>query len=115
VDASQAGEGNLEITIGAKGRNVPTQVHPQGGARFAVSFVPLEPVDHTVTVTFNKEPVEGSPYTATVSADPGQIVVTGPSLAAAPVGKTAHFSLNNVHSSLDDVEVAVEGKNSNFK
>lgn len=30
VDASQAGEGNLEITIGAKGRNVPTQVHPQG-------------------------------------------------------------------------------------
>lgn len=145
VDASQAGEGNLEITIGAKGRNVPTQVHPQGktsdlkkvlssigvdsrsvfvsivksglfdlcvlgGARFAVSFVPLEPVDHTVTVTFNKEPVPGSPFVATVSADPGQVVVSGPGLASSPVGKTAHFSLNNVHSSLDDVEVSVEGK-----
>ncbi|XP_035712922.1 filamin-A isoform X3 [Folsomia candida] len=109
VDASQAGEGNLEITIGARGRNVPTQVHPQGGARFNVSFVPLEPVDHTVTVTFNKEPVPGSPFMATVSADPGQVVVSGPSLAATPIGKTAHFALNNVHGSLDDVEVSVEG------
>lgn len=52
----------------------------------------------------------GSPFVATVSADPGQVVVTGPSLAATPVGKTAHFSLNNVHSALDDVEVAVEGR-----
>ena len=111
VDASQAGEGNLEITIGAKGRNVPTQVRPQGGARFAVSFVPLEPVDHTVTVTFNKEPVPGSPFNASVSADPGQVVVTGSNLAAAPIGKTAQFTLNNVPSALDEVEVAVEGKN----
>lgn len=29
VDASQAGEGNLEITISARGLNIPTQVHPQ--------------------------------------------------------------------------------------
>lgn len=33
VDAGDAGEGNLEITISAKGHNIPTQVHPQGGAR----------------------------------------------------------------------------------
>ena len=26
VDASRAGEGNLEITISARGRNIPTQV-----------------------------------------------------------------------------------------
>jgi len=89
---------------------VPTQVHPQGGARFAVSFVPLEPTDHTVVVTFNKQDVPGSPFIASVSADPGQIVVTGPSLAAAPIGKVANFSLNNVHGSLDDVEVTVEGE-----
>jgi hypothetical protein len=47
---------------------------------------------------------------ATVSADPGQVVVSGPSLAAAPAGKAAHFTLNNVHGGLDDVEVSVEGK-----
>ena len=29
VDAAQAGEGNLEITVAARGQNIPTQVHPQ--------------------------------------------------------------------------------------
>lgn len=33
VDAHEAGEGNLEITISAKGHNIPTQVHPQGNAK----------------------------------------------------------------------------------
>ena len=60
VDASQAGEGNLEITISARGRNIPTKVHPQGSARFAVSFVPLEAIDHVITITFNKEAVPGT-------------------------------------------------------
>lgn len=60
MDASQAGEGNLEITISARGRNIPTKVHPQGSARFAVSFVPLEAIDHVITITFNKEPVPGT-------------------------------------------------------
>lgn len=55
VDASRAGEGNLEITIAARGRNIPTQVHPQGSARFAVSFVPLEATDHIINITFNKD------------------------------------------------------------
>ena len=55
VDASRAGEGNLEITIAARGRNIPTQVHPQGSARFAVSFVPLEATDHVINITFNKD------------------------------------------------------------
>ena len=59
VDASQAGEGNLEITISARGRNIPTKVHPQGSARFTVSFVPLEAIDHVITITFNKEAVPG--------------------------------------------------------
>ncbi len=60
MDASQAGEGNLEITISARGRNIPTKVHPQGSARFAVSFVPLEAIDHVITITFNKEAVPGT-------------------------------------------------------
>lgn len=59
VDASQAGEGNLEIMVDAAGINIPTQVHPQRNAKFAVSFVPSEPVDHTISIYFNKEPVPG--------------------------------------------------------
>ena len=66
VDASKAGEGNLEITISARGRNIPTQVHPQGSAKFVVSFVPLEGIDHIINITFNKELVTGAPFTAKI-------------------------------------------------
>ena len=66
VDASKAGEGNLEITISARGRNIPTQVHPQGSAKFMVSFVPLEGIDHIISITFNKELVPGAPFTAKI-------------------------------------------------
>lgn len=59
VDASEAGEGNLEITINARGTNIPTQVHPQRNAKFTVSFVPIEPTDHVISIHFNKEPVPG--------------------------------------------------------
>lgn len=39
VDAGDAGEGNLEITISAKGHNIPTQVHPQGNAKYKNKFI----------------------------------------------------------------------------
>jgi len=109
VDAGQAGEGNLEITISARGRNIPTKVHPQGSARFAVSFVPLEATDHIITVTFNKESVPGSPYTAEIFTDPHHVVVSGQSLASSAVGKTSYFKLSNVTGSVEDIEINVEG------
>jgi filamin len=108
VDASKAGEGNLEITISARGRNIPTQVHPQGSARFAVSFVPLEAIDHVINITFNKEPVPGAPFTAKIHTDPNHIVVSGQSLAATAVGKTSFFTLSNVSGSLEDIEVSID-------
>nr|CAD7428833.1 unnamed protein product [Timema monikensis] len=105
VDASQAGEGNLEITISARGHNIPTQVHPQGNARFTVSFVPIEPSDHVISINFNKESVPGSPFLARIQGDsPHQILVSGPSLTAAGVGKTSYFTMSNVAGSVEDIE-----------
>ena len=108
VDASKAGEGNLEITISARGRNIPTQVHPQGSARFAVSFVPLEAIDHIINITFNKELVTGAPFTAKIHTDPNHIVVSGQSLAATAVGKPSFFTLSNVTGNIEDIEVAID-------
>lgn len=34
-------------------------MHPQGNAKFAVSFVPIEPSDHVISIYFNKEAVPG--------------------------------------------------------
>ncbi|XP_028967084.1 filamin-C [Galendromus occidentalis] len=68
VDASSSGEGNLEITVTAnEDLNVPTQVRPLGGAKFAVCFVPNRLCPHLIGITFNGIHVPGSPFTVKVT------------------------------------------------
>ncbi|XP_055852874.1 filamin-A isoform X2 [Episyrphus balteatus] len=107
VDAGDAGEGNLEITISAKGLNIPTQVHPQGNARFSVSFVPAEACEHTINVSFNKMPVPGCPITVNISGGMSgpQVSLGGPG----PVHQPNSFVINHTGGRLEDIEVNVEG------
>lgn len=106
VDASEAGEGNLEITISARGLNIPTQVHPQGNARFAVSFVPAEACDHVVNVAFNKRPVVGCPLIVSVGGSGSGPSVTLP--GPGPVHRASTLLINHP-GRLEDIEVNVEG------
>lgn len=107
VDASEAGEGNLEITISARGLNIPTQVHPQGNARFAVSFVPAEACDHVVSVAFNKRPVVGCPLIVGVGGGGAGPSVTLP--GPGPVHRASTLLINHP-GRLEDIEVNVEGE-----
>ena len=63
MDASEAGEGSLEILVKstANGQpSLPTQVESLGNsAVFAVSFTPDTSADHLIHVTFNDENVPG--------------------------------------------------------
>nr|CAD7395119.1 unnamed protein product [Timema cristinae] len=80
---------------------------------FTVSFVPIEPSDHVISINFNKESVPGSPFLARIQGDsPHQILVSGPSLTAAGVGKTSYFTMSNVAGSVEDIEVNVEAESS---
>ncbi|XP_013775194.1 LOW QUALITY PROTEIN: filamin-A-like [Limulus polyphemus] len=110
VDASQAGEGNLEITVSAHGRNLQTQVHPLGSAKFGVSFVPTEPVEHTISVSFNKEAVPGSPFKVKFH-EAGTASVTGQSLISACIQKKASFVIQNLPGSEKDLSIRIEGVN----
>ncbi|CAB3237329.1 unnamed protein product [Arctia plantaginis] len=108
VDAALAGEGNLEITVAARGLNIPTQVHPQGNARFMVSFNPTEATDHVVNVSFNKMRVPGCPLIIQVSEGGGgvaRVTVPGP----APLHQPATLTLHHSTATLDQIEVNVEG------
>ncbi|XP_055380209.1 filamin-A isoform X2 [Condylostylus longicornis] len=107
VDAGDAGEGNLEITISAKGHNIPTQVHPQGNARFSVSFVPNEPCEHIINVSFNKMPVPGCPIEVQIGGGTSgpQVSLGGPG----PVHQPNSFIINHNGGRLEDIEVNVEG------
>ncbi|XP_053675765.1 filamin-A [Anopheles nili] len=107
VDAGDAGEGNLEITISAKGHNIPTQVHPQGNAKFAVSFVPAEPCEHVINVSFNKMLVPGCPITVIINGG-----TTGPQVSLGgpgPLHMPNSLVINHAGGRLEDIEVNVEG------
>jgi filamin len=62
VDASEAGEGSIEIGITCNGQLIPNQVKPVGYSNFDVQFVPNLAVTHMATVKFNGQPIVGSPF-----------------------------------------------------
>ena len=57
VDASQAGEGQLEISINEG--EVPNHVQVVGGGRCLVSFTPEQTKPHLIDIKFNGETVAG--------------------------------------------------------
>ncbi|KAH7961849.1 hypothetical protein HPB52_012689 [Rhipicephalus sanguineus] len=112
VDVGCAGEGNLAISVTSRNRDVPTVVHPMGGAKFAVSFVPNDGSDHIISISFNKEPVPGSPFKVKVH-DGGKITAMDVStLAAASVNKVVGFVVQNAAGKEQDLTVKVEGPDS---
>lgn len=65
VETSQAGPGNLEVTV--NGGRVPTSAQAQGQHTYAISFTPREVQNHTVDLRFNGQDVPGSPFICKVS------------------------------------------------
>lgn len=60
VETSQAGPGNLEVTV--NGGRVPTSAKAQGQHTYAINFTPREAQNHTVDLRFNGQNVPGSPF-----------------------------------------------------
>jgi len=71
VDASKAGEGQLEISI--NDGDVPNAVQVLGGGKCLVTYTPEQPITHEIEVTFNGEQVPGSPYLCRV-IDPSNTI-----------------------------------------
>jgi len=61
IDASEAGSGNIEIRVN-DGR-VPCSVENCGNHKFLATFQPENGTGHTVELSFNGRPVQGSPWT----------------------------------------------------
>ena len=59
VDASKAGEGNLEISVNYSGHNIPNQIIPIGNSRFEVQFTPQKATIHHCNILFNGELIPG--------------------------------------------------------
>lgn len=73
MDASEAGRGTLDLSVGPPGKTVPHNVKDIGKQLFLIEFVPEEPVDHEVSVQFNDVHIPGmATYATTLSmSQPG--------------------------------------------
>lgn len=65
VDASQSGEGQLEISINEG--EVPNHVQVVGGGRCLVSFTPEIAKPHYIDIKFNGETVDGCPFVCSIA------------------------------------------------
>ena len=127
--------GNLEISVLSNEKNVPTQVQPMGGAKFGVSFLPTQPFDHVVSITFNNIPVNGewllpvwstssqlnwinfgtflftdidNPFVVNILPSTDKPIITGPALYFSPVDQSAKLTIHNVESE-NDIIAKVQG------
>lgn len=93
VNASNAGPGNLEVTIQARGqsvRNVARKLDRSG--LIEVSYTPINVEPHIITVCFNGEPVNGSPFVANV-LDGSQATAQGPGLGRVQANCSTNFEV----------------------
>ena len=91
VETSQAGPGNLEVTVNQG--QVPTSAQAHGLHTYAISFTPKEPKPHEVELKFNGESVPGSPFVCQV-IDSRQVRVSGDGLEKVAINRPTSFFID---------------------
>ncbi|OQV23312.1 Filamin-B [Hypsibius exemplaris] len=109
VDAAEAGEGNVEIVVTDQhSRQVATRVEQLGAARYQISFIATEAVHHRIDITFNKDPVPGTPFGVDIM-DASKVQVIGEGLRVAQVRQVATFQVITRGAGNEEVQVSIEG------
>ena len=121
VDASQAGEGTLELVVMTAKASVRAEVTARSRGLYDVTFTPLEAIPHFVNITFNEEDVPGSPFKCDVReldaremkhlkrSESKLVSLTGDGLKEAVVGSPATFDLDPKSWDASDLDVIVTG------
>lgn len=107
VDASAAGEGQLEISINEG--EVPNHVQVVGGGRCLVSFTPDIAKPHYIDIKFNGEAVPGCPFVCNVS-DTSRVILSLNHLELIPVDQPASFHMAVDGSGSAELAVSVRGE-----
>ena len=87
METSQAGPGNLEVTV--NGGRVPTSAQAQGAHTYAITFTPRESILHLVDLKFNGQEVPGSPFRCSIS--PAAKILTGEVMDKVSAGDACVF------------------------
>ena len=118
VDASKAGEGQLEISI--NDGDVPNAVQVLGGGKCLVTYTPEQAITHEIEVMFNNDQVPGSPFLCRVrdadelsgsgtSGGFSRVAVELEQLALVPVNEPAEFTIRVPEGADAELAVSVQG------
>lgn len=120
VDASQAGEGTLELVVTTTKSSVKADVRARSRGLYDVTFIPQEAVPHFVNITFNDEDVPGSPFKCDIFETEGtevvkrtsetrQVIAKGEGLKEVVLGTLAFFEIDT--NGIDgQIDVKIVGK-----
>ncbi|XP_075430929.1 filamin-B isoform X1 [Ascaphus truei] len=114
VDTKGAGgQGKLEVKISSpKKKAVPCLVEPVPGKDCStVKYIPKEEGPYNVDVSYDANPILGSPYAveATLPPDPSKVKAHGPGLKGGLVGKPAEFTIDTKGAGTGGLGLTVEG------
>ncbi|XP_067948102.1 filamin-A-like isoform X2 [Watersipora subatra] len=95
LDASEAGRGALDLSVGPPGRTLPHQIKEIQPQQYLIEFVPEEPVDHEVIILFNDVHISGSPFILPAPhVDISSVIVSGDGLVMGKVNQQVLFNIN---------------------
>ncbi|VDN04797.1 unnamed protein product [Thelazia callipaeda] len=107
VNASQAGEGFLKVSVIRHGRMMPCEVLEQGSSGvYRVSFTPDGAGQYKIHVLFNNMEVKGSPFILDI-ADASSVSVYGDYLRMASVDRLSTFFIHAVDAECKDITVNI--------
>ncbi|XP_034327974.2 filamin-A isoform X1 [Magallana gigas] len=113
VDTSEAGEGELRVSVTHDYQQVPAYITHQRAGLYRVDFTPEGAGTYKVNVFYSDIEVRGSPYTLDI-VDSGRVTVSGDGLSLVPVNRPAKFIVDTQGSSSGSVKVEItapSGKN----
>uniref|UniRef100_A0A8W8ISL4 Calponin-homology (CH) domain-containing protein n=1 Tax=Magallana gigas TaxID=29159 RepID=A0A8W8ISL4_MAGGI len=109
VDTSEAGEGDLRVSVTHDYQQVPAYITHQRAGLYRVDFTPEGAGTYKVNVFYSDIEVRGSPYTLDI-VDSGRVTVSGDGLSLVPVNRPAKFIVDTQGSSSGSVKVEITGK-----
>uniref|UniRef100_A0A8B9VP85 Filamin B n=1 Tax=Anas zonorhyncha TaxID=75864 RepID=A0A8B9VP85_9AVES len=114
IDTKGAGgQGKLDVNIASPSRKaVPCLVEAVPGKECSTAkYIPREEGLYMVDVSYDGNPIPGSPFTveATLPPDPSKVKAHGPGLRGGLVGKPAQFTIDTKGAGTGGLGLTVEG------